>query len=76
MNKAIKCLYGIPLSVVIVFTHISDNEVHIVFLEFVAVITFDPGFTATSILHPATYLNKVVVSSSQGSMQLWNILTR
>ncbi|KAF8809021.1 Utp21-domain-containing protein [Phlegmacium glaucopus] len=44
--------------------------------EFVANIAFDPGFTATSILHPATYLNKVVVASSQGGMQLWNILTR
>jgi U3 small nucleolar RNA-associated protein 21 len=30
-------------------------------------------FTATSILHPATYLNKVLVSSSQGNLQLWNI---
>ncbi|TFK63228.1 Utp21-domain-containing protein [Pluteus cervinus] len=37
---------------------------------------FDPGFTATSILHPATYLNKVLVASSQGSMQLWNIQTQ
>ena len=29
-----------------------------------------------SILHPATYLNKVLVASSQGSMQLWNIRTQ
>ncbi|OBZ69349.1 U3 small nucleolar RNA-associated protein 21 [Grifola frondosa] len=39
-------------------------------------IEFDPGFTATMILHPATYLNKVLVSSSQGSMQLWNTRTQ
>ena len=26
--------------------------------------------------HPATYLNKVLVASSQGSMQLWNIRTQ
>ncbi|KAF5389950.1 hypothetical protein D9757_003621 [Collybiopsis confluens] len=38
-----------------------------------ATIEFDHGFTATSILHPATYLNKVLLSSSQGAMQLWNI---
>lgn len=38
-----------------------------------ATIEFDNDFTAISILHPATYLNKVLVSSSQGSMQLWNI---
>ncbi|KAG6897135.1 hypothetical protein C0992_003915 [Termitomyces sp. T32_za158] len=36
-------------------------------------IEFEPGFTAISILHPATYLNKILVSSSQGSIQLWNI---
>ncbi|KAJ7632781.1 Utp21 specific WD40 associated putative domain-containing protein [Roridomyces roridus] len=36
-------------------------------------IEFDVGFTANSILHPATYINKVLVSSSQGSVQLWNI---
>ncbi|KAK0228621.1 Utp21 specific WD40 associated putative domain-containing protein [Armillaria fumosa] len=38
-----------------------------------ATIQFDANFTATSILHPSTYLNKVLVSSSQGSIQLWNI---
>ncbi|KIL69996.1 hypothetical protein M378DRAFT_184349 [Amanita muscaria Koide BX008] len=36
-------------------------------------ITFDTGFTATSILHPATYVNKVLVASSEGCLQLWNI---
>ncbi|KAJ7343314.1 Utp21 specific WD40 associated putative domain-containing protein [Mycena albidolilacea] len=36
-------------------------------------IEFDIGFTATSILHPATYLNKVLVASGQGNMQLWNV---
>lgn len=39
-------------------------------------IEFENGFTATSMLHPATYLNKVLVASSEGSMQLWNIRTR
>ncbi|KAJ3552995.1 hypothetical protein NM688_g3858 [Phlebia brevispora] len=41
-----------------------------------ATIQFDAGFTATSILHPATYLNKVLVASSEGCMQLWNIKTK
>ncbi|KAJ7685354.1 Utp21 specific WD40 associated putative domain-containing protein [Mycena polygramma] len=41
--------------------------------ELDSTIEFDMGFTATSILHPATYLNKVLVSSSQSNMQLWNI---
>ncbi|KAJ7046979.1 Utp21 specific WD40 associated putative domain-containing protein [Mycena alexandri] len=41
--------------------------------ELESTIEFDMGFTATLILHPATYLNKVLVSSSQGNMELWNI---
>jgi hypothetical protein len=41
-----------------------------------ATIQFDIGFTATSILHPATYLNKILVASSEGDMQLWNIRTQ
>ncbi|KAJ3492092.1 hypothetical protein NLI96_g199 [Meripilus lineatus] len=41
-----------------------------------ASIQFDPGFTATSIIHPATYLNKVLVASNEGSLQLWNIRTQ
>lgn len=36
-------------------------------------ITFEAGFHATHILHPPTYVNKVLVASAQGSMQLWNI---
>ena len=36
-------------------------------------IEFDLGFTAVALLHPATYVNKVIVSSSQGILQLWNI---
>ena len=39
-------------------------------------IQFDAGFTATLVLHPATYLNKVLVASGQGEMQLWNIRTQ
>ncbi|KAF5373929.1 hypothetical protein D9758_000754 [Tetrapyrgos nigripes] len=44
--------------------------------ELESTIQFDQGFTATSILHPATYVNKVLVASTQGSMQLWNIQSR
>lgn len=39
-------------------------------------VEFEPGFTATSLVHPATYLNKILVSSSEGSLQLWNIRTQ
>jgi U3 small nucleolar RNA-associated protein 21 len=39
-------------------------------------ITFQSSFTATTMLHPATYLNKIVVGSQQGDLQLWNIRTQ
>ncbi|CAM2719555.1 unnamed protein product [Rotaria socialis] len=31
------------------------------------------NFHITSLLHPATYVNKLLVTSRQGTMQLWNI---
>ncbi|KAL4210717.1 hypothetical protein CU097_012847 [Rhizopus azygosporus] len=36
-------------------------------------IEFGNEFTATAMLHPSTYLNKILVSSTQGTMQIWNI---
>lgn len=38
-------------------------------------VEFDDTFTASAILHPSTYLNKVLVSSTQGTMQIWNMRT-
>uniref|UniRef100_A0A3P9MJS8 WD repeat domain 36 n=1 Tax=Oryzias latipes TaxID=8090 RepID=A0A3P9MJS8_ORYLA len=35
---------------------------------------FDPlSFAVSAIMHPSTYLNKVLLGSSQGALQLWNI---
>lgn len=36
-------------------------------------ITFHSSFSATTLIHPATYLNKVLVGGSNGETQLWNI---
>ncbi|KAI8062716.1 Utp21 specific WD40 associated putative domain-containing protein [Gongronella butleri] len=36
-------------------------------------IEFGDQFTATTMLHPSTYLNKLLIASTQGTMQLWNI---
>lgn len=37
---------------------------------------FDPStFDVSAIMHPSTYLNKVLLGSSQGALQLWNIKT-
>lgn len=43
---------------------------------FSCIVQFDVGFTAVMVLHPATYLNKILVASSEGDMQLWNIRTQ
>ncbi|KAF7440643.1 hypothetical protein PC9H_000990 [Pleurotus ostreatus] len=39
-------------------------------------IRFESDFSASGILHPATYINKILVSSRQGTMQLWNTRTQ
>ena len=37
-------------------------------------IDLEDDFAPTCMAHPDTYLNKVVVGSQQGSMQLWNFV--
>lgn len=40
-------------------------------------LNFDPNtFDISAMMHPSTYLNKVLLGSSQGALQLWNIKTR
>ena len=34
------------------------------------------SFNITAMMHPATYLNKILLASQQGTLQLWNIRTR
>ncbi|KAF9583486.1 hypothetical protein BGW38_009350 [Lunasporangiospora selenospora] len=36
---------------------------------------FDDSFTVTTLIHPSTYLNKILIGSTQGTMQIWNIRT-
>ncbi|KAJ2780940.1 rRNA-processing protein utp21 [Coemansia interrupta] len=40
-------------------------------LEFV-----NESFQVTAIVHPSTYVNKIVVGSAQGAVQVWNVQTR
>ncbi|CAI5717329.1 unnamed protein product [Peronospora effusa] len=42
-------------------------------MDIVNTLTFQIGFTPTIMLHPDTYLNKILVGSAQGVLQLWNI---
>ncbi len=36
-------------------------------------IEFSSSFTPTTLLHPHTYMNKVLVASREGKLQLWNV---
>lgn len=40
-----------------------------------ATLEMPQGFTATKLVHPASYLNKVVVGSKEGELAVWNIRT-
>lgn len=76
-RMVVECLYGTLQATVRVARRMVPHESHFT-LEplFSCAIQFDIGFTAVSLLHPATYLNKVLVASSEGDLQLWNIRTQ
>ncbi|KAA1479648.1 Utp21-domain-containing protein [Dentipellis sp. KUC8613] len=38
--------------------------------------TFAQGFIATHMIHPATYLNKILFAGNTGELQIWNIRAR
>lgn len=40
-----------------------------------ATLSFPDGFIASAIVHPASYLNKVVVGSQSGQLAVWNTRT-
>ncbi|XP_030894954.1 WD repeat-containing protein 36 isoform X3 [Leptonychotes weddellii] len=47
---------------------------HIYLEEEYLQLTFDKSvFKISAILHPSTYLNKILLGSEQGSLQLWNV---
>lgn len=40
-------------------------------------VDFDKAtFAVSAVLHPSTYLNKILLGSEQGSLQLWNIRSK
>ncbi|KAG0238082.1 hypothetical protein BGW42_007636 [Actinomortierella wolfii] len=43
--------------------------------ELYTTLEFDNTFTVTTLIHPSTYLNKILIGSNQGTMQIWNIRT-
>lgn len=45
-------------------------------LELYGELHFDPkSFPITCAMHPSTYLNKILLASRSGEMQLWNVRT-
>ncbi|XP_040613975.1 WD repeat-containing protein 36 isoform X2 [Mesocricetus auratus] len=52
---------------VLIIWHIYSEEEYLQ-------LTFDKSvFQISTILHPSTYLNKILLGSEQGSLQLWNV---
>ncbi|XP_074309267.1 uncharacterized protein LOC141643843 [Silene latifolia] len=45
-------------------------------LEPISHIVLDGKFAPTCIMHPDTYLNKVILGSQEGNFQLWNVNTK
>ncbi|ORY41587.1 WD40 repeat-like protein [Rhizoclosmatium globosum] len=59
----------------LVIAAVSDNTVRIwnwATKEFVKTISFEPHFVVTTFIHPSTYVNKILVASADGRLQLWN----
>ncbi|ORZ39490.1 Utp21 specific WD40 associated putative domain-domain-containing protein [Catenaria anguillulae PL171] len=46
----------------------NDNKVY-------STVQFGSNFSTSCFMHPHTYLNKVLVGSSEGTMQIWNVKT-
>ncbi|KAJ3069146.1 hypothetical protein HDU98_007769 [Podochytrium sp. JEL0797] len=56
----------------------SDNTIRIwnwKTKEFVRTLEFEPHFVITTFIHPSTYVNKIVVGSADGRLQLWNFVS-
>lgn len=53
----------------------DEDEAHEARTTPYAVLEMPVGFTATKVVHPASYLNKVVVGSKEGELAVWNVRT-
>lgn len=76
------CIFTVKFPTSIIADHsITCTVTHHAFLNLPADIylrlQFDTAtFDLSAMMHPSTYLNKVLLGSCQGAMQLWNIKTR
>ncbi|XP_063634058.1 WD repeat-containing protein 36 [Cydia splendana] len=65
--------FGIHLITIDKQNHLKvfDIKEESIYLE----LKFQDGFTVSTICHPPTYLNKILLGSKQGPLQLWNLHT-
>lgn len=66
---------------VLIYIYINlTHEPMVLFFSFSDVylqISFDKStFEVRAVMHPSTYLNKILFGSSQGSLQLWNVKSK
>lgn len=64
--------FGVHLITIDEMSHLKvwDIKAETVFLE----LTFDPKvFNISAVMHPSTYVNKILFGSDKGQMQLWNL---
>jgi hypothetical protein len=57
----------------------SPPQLHVFYIpqeELIGSLDLGDGGEVTSILHPATWLNKVVLGRESGVVQIWNIRSR
>ncbi|XP_043835608.1 WD repeat-containing protein 36 isoform X1 [Dromiciops gliroides] len=60
-------IISIDTDSILIIWHIYSEEKYLQ-------LTFDKAvFKISTILHPSTYLNKILLGSEQGSLQLWNV---
>ena len=45
------------------------------FTDMINEVIFHSSFQATDFIHPATYLNKILLAGKSGELQLWNTRT-
>ncbi|KAG8505660.1 WD repeat-containing protein 36, partial [Galemys pyrenaicus] len=58
---------SVDIDSILIIWHIYSEEEYLQ-------LTFDKSvFKISAILHPSTYLNKILLGSEQGSLQLWNV---
>lgn len=62
----------------LLLSHGSDNVIYIWNRrtgEKYSHIKFNKNFIISKLIHPSTYINKILIASTQGELQLWNIRT-